>query len=401
MLAASLLVAVLMVVSASGAQGASTVAVCGSGFGHGVGLSQYGAKGRAEAGQGHAQIVRAYYSGATLATFADNPRVRVLLAEKGTGESHDVTVRAGRTGQLENLATGGTLALPAGIYRTQYLASVGLYRVTNISTGTALGSFRGPVLFRPVRGGPLGVGASDYRGTITPRVVGARFYLVNRLGMEGYLRGVVPREMPSSWAPAALRSQAIAARSYARATQRTGAFDFYADVRDQVYGGASAETFVTNAAVANTARVHAIHNGATVRALFHSSDGGHTEDAGRVFDFSAPYLTGFRDVDGLGRSFEGTAHANSPWRRWSGTLDSNGSPQFGVGAIQGIRVLERTPSGRVSAIEVRGSTGTRLVSGQQNIRFGLQSTGVLRADGSTRPGGALPSARISFGAACA
>lgn len=193
----------------------------------------------------------------------------------------------------------------------------------------------------------------------------------------------------------------MAARSYARATERTGAFDFYADVRDQVYGRASAETSATNRAVAGTARVHAVRRGEPITALFHSANGGHTEDASQVFDFSASYLKGFRDVDAQGQPFEDRVHAGSPWTRWSGSLDPNGSPQFGVGTIQGVRALERSPSGRVTAIEVRGRTDTKRIFGQQEIRFGLKSTGILRADGSAFPGGALPSARLSFGAGCA
>ena len=98
--------------------------------------------------------------------------------------------------------------------------------------------------------------------------------------------------MPSSWHPEALKSQAVAARSYARAARRSGAFDFYADTRDQVYGGRSAETAATNRAVRATARIHAVYDGKPITAFFHSSGEGYTESSAYVFSAS-PYLKPF------------------------------------------------------------------------------------------------------------
>ncbi|PLS84614.1 MAG: hypothetical protein CYG60_16995, partial [Actinobacteria bacterium] len=85
------------------AEGASAVKVCGSGFGHGVGLSQYGAYGRAKAGQGYAQILKSYYPGTSLTRYADDPVVRVLLAQRSLSTGHDVVVSSGATARLRNL----------------------------------------------------------------------------------------------------------------------------------------------------------------------------------------------------------------------------------------------------------------------------------------------------------
>lgn len=384
--------------AATQAEGASGVKVCGSGYGHGVGLSQYGAKGRAEAGQGHEQIVKAYYSGVEVRERSSAP-VRVLLAESASNGSHEITVRQGRSATMRNLASGGTLDLGPGRYRITHLPDRGLYRVANVSEGEQVGVYSGPLNFNSAGGGPLGVGASDYRGTLQVRNADSRLLLINRLGMEAYLRGVVPREMPFSWESAALESQAIAARSYAEATRRSGAFDFYDDVRDQVYGGASAEIAATNRAVLATAGKVAVYGGEPITAFFHSASGGHTESSANVFG-PAPYLKAVRDVDRAGRAYESRAYANSPWMSWQGEIAPNGSPQFGVGSIRQIEVLDRAPSGRVTKVRVKGTEGERAVSGQQEIRFGLKSSGIKLADGSTRPGGALPSARISFGSGC-
>lgn len=378
--------------------GATGIKVCGSGNGHGVGLSQYGAYGRAKAGQDYQRIVKAYYRGVDLRKTSDNPSVRVLLGDRSVDYGYDVSIRSGSKARLRNLATGDAVALRPAVYRVRYLPAKKLYRVENRSTGRQVGAFRGPVRFERVSGSFLAYGGKTYRGMIGAQEQNGKLYLVNRLPMEGYIRGVVPNEMPSSWSSEALESQAVAARSYAYATRKDGPFDFYSDVRSQVYGGASSETSSTNAAVAGTSRVIATRDGKAIVAFFHSSSAGYTEDSSYVFSPS-PYLKAVRDVDAQGDRFE--ARSNSPWLRWSGTLDPNGSSQFGVGSIERVRVLDRSPSGRVTKIEVTGSRGTKTVSGQGDIRFGLKTNGLRRADGSSYPAGYLPSARVSFGADCA
>lgn len=388
--------------AATQAEGASDIEVCGFGYGHGVGLSQYGAKGRAEAGQGWPQIVRTYYRGVDISRSPDNPRVRVLLGAKLNGGAFDVAVRSGSEARLKNFSGGGTVDLGPGRYRTEYLSERDVYRVIDLSRREVVGVYGGPIMFLPLSGDPLAYRNTEYRGGLLVRATNNdRLHLINQLTMEGYLRGVVPKEMPPSWDQHALRAQAVAARSYALATQRGGPFDFYADVRSQVYGGSSAETPQTNRAVAGTSRYYAAYDGAPITAFFHSSNGGITENAENVFSNPVPYLKSVRDVDGAGQAYEGGAHAASPWIRWSGEIDPDGSPQFGVGSIESIDVLDRSSSVRVTKIRVTGSEGERTISGQQEIRFGLNTTGVELADGSTRPGGALPSTRrVSFGDDC-
>jgi SpoIID/LytB domain protein len=373
------------------AEGASTLAVCGSGFGHGVGLSQWGAYGRAEAGQSHATILRAYYKGASLKRYPTDPAVRVLLADAPLSGSRGVTVPSGGKARL---GSGDAVAsLGPGTYAVRLVD--GRYRVENVRTGRVYGPYRSPVVFQPVSG-LLRAGGKAYRGTMTVRVSGSRLLLVNRLPLERYVRGVVANEMPASWHREALEAQAVAARSYARAMKRSGAFDFYADTRDQVYGGASSETARTNGAVSETARVVATYDGQPITAFFSSSNGGFSEASAYVYS-PAPYLKATRDADGSGRPYE--ARVRSPWTRWTGTLDPDGSPELGVGNVTGARVLERSPSGRVTKMEVTGTRGKKTISGQYEVRR-LNQNGLKRADGSTYPAGDLPSARVSFGPAC-
>lgn len=220
---------------------------------------------------------------------------------RARGGAFDGVVRPGREESLRNLATGGTVSLASGRYRARYPPDRKLYRVVDVSRSRVIGAYGGPIVFRPTSGGPE---VQDYGvpGALLVRATNSRLHLVNHLPLEAYLRGVVPREMPASWAQQVLRSQAVAARSYALATRRGGAFDFYGDVQDQVYGGFSAETAPTTRAVTGTARVYAAYAGRRITALFHSANGRTTETGANVFGNPVPYLRSFRDVDGSGRA---------------------------------------------------------------------------------------------------
>ena len=120
--------------------------------------------------------------------------------------------------------------------------------------------------------------------------------VVNQLGMEEYLLGVVPAEINPSRYPefAALAAQSVAARTYALKNMgrfRTDGFDLTADVRTQVYGGASQETDPTNEAVRTTAGLAIYYRGQLIEAMYTSTCGGRTEDFARVFDRPVvPYL---------------------------------------------------------------------------------------------------------------
>jgi stage II sporulation protein D len=120
--------------------------------------------------------------------------------------------------------------------------------------------------------------------------------VVNQLGVEEYLLGVVPAEISPSKYPeyAALAAQSIAARTYALKNTgrfRSEGFDLTADVRTQVYGGASQEREPTNEAVRTTAGLAIYYRGALIEAMYSSTCGGRTEDFAKVFGGpDVPYL---------------------------------------------------------------------------------------------------------------
>jgi stage II sporulation protein D len=210
------------------ADSATVHTVRGAGWGHGIGMSQYGAYGFAERGRGYRDILSHYYSGTRLSSGSRS--VRVLL------QPVDPYIRfrgATRAGDKELSPS------------TTYVARASRGAISlRTSSGKRVGRFRSPLRAerpgRPLRllGRALnGVTSGLYRGAVEMRLDGRGLTAINVVGMDPYVQGVVPGEMPSSWHPEALKAQAVAARSYALATDKPGPFDQYPDTRSQVYRG--------------------------------------------------------------------------------------------------------------------------------------------------------------------
>ena len=164
----------------------------------------------------------------------------------------------------------------------------GQWRLNGRPVGT------GAMTLAPASPGDLTVGGKPYRGFyVFQPTDGETFDVVNHVGLEDYLAGVVPMEMPADWNPQAYRAQAVAARTYALydiqsrpPSART--WDVYDDTRSQVYGGLGAESDKSRAAVADTAGVVLAYGPAgrekIFKAYFSSCCGGVTAAADEVFD---------------------------------------------------------------------------------------------------------------------
>src|SRR4029450_7435782 len=261
--------------------GSATFIVTGHGWGHGVGLSQYGAYGYAQKGTGYAKIGLHYFPGTELGQ-APVSKVRVLLTSgAGTqpiGSASDFRVKDA-TGAVHDVAAGKYTLTPAL-----------KLKVDGATTAKAL---PGPLLFQP--------GASPlqlkhlYRGSVQMDVVNGKLPAINFVNLEQYLYGVVPSEMPNTWHPEALKAQAVVARSYALATRRTGAFDLYPGTRSQGYLGGEHERPSTNAAVDATAGEVVLYEGQVAKTFFFSSSGGRTASAEDVWGEAVPYLVSVSD----------------------------------------------------------------------------------------------------------
>jgi SpoIID/LytB domain protein len=356
----------------------------GRGYGHGVGMSQYGARGRALAGQDAAAIVAHYYQGTTLGTTDPKRAVRVLVLQSfkasatrplrlyGRGGSwtiDGIAVTFPRDAQLRVTKAGAGFRLvvrskAGGLLLDQH--STGSVRVR---AGTAAGA-RIQVWSKP--------GTYDrYRGAIRLRSTKSGIDAINETQLDLYLRGVVPVEMPASWPVEALRAQAIAARSYAahRLHPKTGQWDLYDDGRTQAYRGSLAEKATTNAAIADTAG-QVLRSGTRIaNTLFHSTGGGATEDNENVFTTSTgkivagpvSYLRGSNDRAPDGTAYDAGAPRES-WQTAAYTLEQL-SAVFGadartnVGTLDGLDLSNVGVSGRLISVTLHGSLGTKTVSG--------------------------------------
>ena len=361
----------------------------GRGWGHGVGLCQWGARGRALAGQSAEQIVAAYYTGATVQkAVAPETTVRVLIHEElqpEPGQNGLVTGKAGRW-QLEGAGVPAIQA-PAGAgLELSYEAGAPRYRVVDPGGATlGGGALRAPLVLRPLEGatrfvveykpapaasGRPGEYQDTYRGELilAPRPNGIE--TVNRLAIEDYLRGVVPAEMPASWPAEALKAQTLAARSYAVFQARSRSSERY-DVVDttssQVYRGANAEHPTVSQIVDATAGQVIMHGTQIVQAYFFSTCGGWTENNEQVWTAGQPlpYLRGIRDADPSGRPYD----ADSPLSTWTtgpvtvAQLEEilNGNEATEIGKLRSIDLTKRTPSGRLISVTLSGSAGTKTV----------------------------------------
>jgi stage II sporulation protein D len=255
----------------------------GHGYGHGVGMGQWGAQGYALQGYSYEQILAAYYPGTTPGQTTATP-IRVLLA---SGEKK-LTISSPKPFTVED-GDGIEHALPAG--KTTFTPNLEL-----AVDGEPKQALTPPLTFAPAPGSKLTLGRT-YRGQIVVDAPQKKLRAINVLPLQQYLYGVVPAEMPSTWLPAALEAQAVAARSYALAGRKTGAaFDVYADGRSQAYLGFSAETPPGRQAVDETAGTVLLYDGAVAETLFSSSTGGWTQSAADAFASTGlPYLVSVKD----------------------------------------------------------------------------------------------------------
>ena len=315
----------------------ATFVVTGHGWGHGVGMSQYGAYGYAQHGFTYAKIVTHYFPGTQLGP-APVARVRVLLrsgaATLKIGSVDDFTVRDG-SGQSHDVVAG-TYTLTKALK-------------LKVDDATAPKALPGPLLFQP-GSSPLSL-SRRYRGSIQVDVDAGRLRAINIVGLEQYLYGVVPSEMPYTWAPEALKAQAVAARSYALATKRAGAFDLYPDTRSQMYLGIDHEKPSTNAAVDATAGKVLLYDGQVAKTFFYSTAGGRTASSEDVWGTAVPYLVSVPDpYDSI-----------SPYHDWGPFVFGGaklGRALHAGGAVLDVRAALNS-SGRVMSITAVTGNGER------------------------------------------
>ena len=356
---------------------ATSIAFKGRGFGHGIGMSQYGAYGGSQSGAMASTILGRYYPGTAL---ADSSRyIRVLVTADDDGS---LAVLA--ASNLRFLQGSRSISLPTSVngapvshWRIEPLASDrrqstlryksgSTWRTYQNMTWSGAADFAAPTMRLAMPGG----GTVTYRYKLRAAQASSSSttrQTVNVVHLNDYTRGVVAREVPSSWPEQALRAQSIAARTYGlRSISSGGWYDICDTTSCQVYGGASAETARTNAAVASTANRVLTYQGFPAFTQFSSSSGGFTNQG------SQPYLRPVNDP------WDGTsANPNRSWTQ-NVSVSTIRARYPSIGTPQRLRVTKRNghgaDGGRVSSLQIIGSAGSVTVTGPAaRSAFGLKS----------------------------
>ena len=331
---------------------AASWVIKGRGFGHGVGMSQYGAYGYAKHGRGYRDILAHYYRHTRIGEVSGH--IRVLLAS-GVGS---VGFRGARAACGKRLHEDRGYAFADAGSKVVLRTARGRKVASCGRSGTATG------------GGGIHVdGKGTYRGQLVAKESGG-LLVVNKVGLDDYARGVIANEMSSSWPKDALRAQAVATRSYALSAGGGHGFDVYDDTRSQVYGGKGSETKATNRAVRSTSAEVVRYHRQVITAFFFSTSGGQTESVQYAFGSSpVPYLKGVKDP----------YDDASPFHEWKVRYSQREMQSRLDGLFRGrlrkIRVTKTGDSPRIVRAKVIGSRGSSRASGSTlQGRLGLMST---------------------------
>src|SRR6195952_2417574 len=330
--------------------------VHGHGFGHGVGLSAYGAYGYALHGKGYKFILGHYYKGTALGQISGPNIVRVLL----TTTSGDVTFS-------EATSACRTKLDPTRTYEAHRLGDTVVLRSSGGKPLAKCGA-----TLRAAGAGVIDIGGvGRYRGALETVVnESGELNVVNALSVDNYVKGVIPNESPPSWPMEELKAQAVASRSFALTGGVEGdGYDLYSDTRSQVYKGLESEYTTSDQAEEETTGQVLMYEGQIAETLFSACSGGKTESIQNVFGTAIPYLVGVPDpYDDRCPLHEWTLKLSGPEisEKLSGLLD---------GRLKKVVIAKTGYSPRIIEAKLYGTGGVTTATGEQlEIALGGYST---------------------------
>jgi stage II sporulation protein D len=381
-----------------------SVTLTGAGFGHGVGMSQYGAYGMARDGSSVQKILTHYYSGTTVTGHQDDVDLKVNVVDRGSQVALSTTALAAGGGALELISSGGVVFdLPVGSKAT--VTPVGtMLSVDTASAGGTARTFTTSALTVRWSGGrgrsgpasTLTVASRSANATTTwgktrsyrwgslqltaiPRsetdgVTRSRIAAVAVMSLHSeYLRGIA--EMPSSWPAAALQAQVVAARNYALAAYQRGTLsncggcNVWDDTRSQVYRGWAKESeagygsrwvaAVNATQTSSTQGLTVLYQGSVVAAYFSSSSGGRTRDAASAWGSAVPYLVSVPDPWSIDPA------VNPGYSHWTRSVPvPTLLSMFGLSDITQLAVTKKDTGGAMVSVAATSSDGSvRTVTG--------------------------------------
>ena len=337
--------------------------VSGSGFGHGVGLSQIGAKGLALEGKSAADILSYYFPGTTLATNPDLGNIRVNIAHAAT-----YLTLTNTTSVLSLNKVDGTpvASVPIG-------SSLKFAVVTKVISPTISTPKQKPVVIPAsatwnVTWDPSSIVTVNNGGATTKLTYGQinlknvanKIELTTTMRLsDQYIYGI--SEISSSWPDAAMQAQAIASRTYG--LSRMGSIrkecdcNLYNTKYDQNYVGYSKESeakygALWKSAVDATVNQVITYQGKPINVYFSSSTGGVTQKAVDVWGSDFPYLTNVPDPWSL------DVVLNPQYAHWLRVISQKDAAQaFGLSDVVSMKVDARTSSNSAVSVTATSSTG--------------------------------------------
>lgn len=286
-------------------------------------------------------------------------RVGILLNCK------EVTIKGDKGLKIFALQSGDNLWIQKDSCALKIIAEAQGLKINNQSFKTSQG-----IKIIPREDSFLQVEGTKYRGDLEIRVQKSLLKVINIIGLEQYLFGVLKKEISPDWPGEALRAQAIAARTFALANMNKyidQGYNICATVNSQEYGGVSYEHPATNKAVNDTKGIIATYKGEPINAVYHSDCGGSTENSEDVWGGYVPYL---RSV-----SSEYEELVSPPNHKWSCSLSEqeiltklaqNGHQ---LNSIQEINIGEQTITGRVKSINILGDNGKKITLKTNDFRL--------------------------------
>jgi stage II sporulation protein D len=330
--------------------------VHGHGFGHGVGMSAYGAYGYALHGKGYKFILGHYYPGTSLGTLSGPNVVRVLLSTS----AGDVTFS-------EATSACQTKLDPTRTYEAHPLGESVVLRTSGGKPLARCGK-----KLRAAGAGTIDIGGiGRFRGALETVPTGSgELNVVNALSVDNYVKGVIPNESPPSWPMAELKAQAVASRSFALTGGVDGdGYDLYSDTRSQVYKGLESEYTTSDEAAEQTKGQVLMYEGKVAETLFSACSGGKTESIVNVFGAEIPYLVGVPDpYDGACPLHEWTLKFSGPEisAKLGGLID---------GKLKKVVITRTGYSPRIIEAKLYGTGGVTTATGEQlEIALGGYST---------------------------
>lgn len=244
--------------------------------------------------------------------------------------------------------------------KKQFKFTKGIATVTCSSKGVHIDTYDLvlPVIIKPSNG-VIFANSKPYAGYLKLVKSDQKISIINILTVEDYVKGVLPKEMISTWSIEALKTQAIISRTYTLNNlyrHKQQGFNMCATTHCQVYGGLQDEVHTTNQAVQETQGEILTYNDKFAQTFFHSNCGGYTDTPKYIWNLEAPYLKGTK----CGYCYK------TPHTKWEQEIDANLISKKlaanNIGKIKKIKVKGKTSSGAAKELEIIHSNGKTILN---------------------------------------